>query len=81
MKWISCDDRIPEVSGIYLVCKEERVNRRQTIHVEWWDVEREPRLYVDNYWASLHGLYRKITHWMPLPELPELSALKLEETA
>lgn len=58
-QWISVEDRFPEKEGVYLVFDSNDP-----------DIEI---LYFDGYFISMepswgHG---HITHWMPLPELPE----------
>ena len=63
-KWISCNERLPERCGKYLVyingpgCIEGK--SIYTMDIRWWD--------TDYWWGSDR---EHITHWMPLPEKPE----------
>lgn len=64
-EWISIKDRLPEEKGEYLV----------TYHPCYWDnVYEELRVGIDSFrgksaWAKKK--YQRVTHWMPLPELPK----------
>ena len=73
-EWISVDDELPETDGIYIVC-DCRLNGNPWIHTAGF---RKASLS----WCELHGVYYddgygryseqdKITHWMPMPELPK----------
>lgn len=55
--WISVDDRLPERGIDVLACYEV------TREVAWLHVD-------DGEWTSMAPLGR-VTHWMPLPELPD----------
>lgn len=55
--WIPCSERLPEIEGWYLtVVKPENGGAYVSIH----------KFFA----ATFHGFFQ-ITHWMPLPELPE----------
>lgn len=59
MEWISVRDRIPPDQEEVLVCTLAK-NGVQNID--------------KGYWAIDHFIHRgrsQVTHWMPLPELPE----------
>lgn len=73
-EWISCKDRQPEVSGNYLTVDmdaEFPYMRTLEYSVKWsgWNCcnnledEKQAREY------ELH-----VTHWMPLPDAPEVKA-------
>ena len=56
-RWIPCSERLPEIEGWYLtVVKPENSGTYVSIH----------KFFA----ATFHGFFQ-ITHWMPLPELPE----------
>jgi hypothetical protein len=63
--WISIEERLPEKKGLYLVA----------YHPCYWDcVEQELCVGIDTFrgkstWAKKK--YQRVTHWMPLPELPK----------
>lgn len=73
-KWISCKERQPEASGTYLtVDMDKKYPCMYPIHysakwrgwncLDYTDGENEARIY------EMH-----VTHWMQLPELPEVDA-------
>lgn len=75
-KWISVKDRLPEKSGYYLRCKMEH------------GVEAYPDFVESTYYSAAHKMWNcrdwhdlecakctaidGITHWMPLPDPPEV---------
>lgn len=65
MKWISCAKKLPKEEGLYLVCRKER---KILIKI------REYRSWINNdrkrFWSN-GSEDKKITHWIPLPELPK----------
>ena len=61
-KWIECSERMPEELDDVLVTDGDN------IEIKWWDgddwdswVERNSNICSDD-----------VTHWMPLPEPPEV---------
>lgn len=64
MNWISVNDRLPEDSGQYLVCANDGYQVRISTLLFW----------IKNKTWQLTGRrsYWKVTHWMPLPEPPEV---------
>jgi hypothetical protein len=56
--WIRCDERLPENSGKVLVSDGAGIEFGRWIGGCW----------VDS--GYMHG-FDLVTHWMPLPELPE----------
>lgn len=62
-EWINVNDALPTQRGQYLVLILEEANKRQMLLDVWTGKE-----WHDNqYWCP----WIKITHWMPLPELPK----------
>lgn len=56
--WIKCIERLPNVAVVAIVTDGEDIGIAIRANSGWrWDVEEVP-----------HG---KVTHWMPLPELPK----------
>ena len=56
-RWIPCSERLPEIEGWYLtVVKPENSGTYVSIH---------------KFFAATFHCFFQITHWMPLPELPE----------
>lgn len=77
MNWISVKDRLPEDEGYYLV----RVYYSDIEHCAFEVYGWYKGSFI--YWAggmelpvgiNTHGenIPMKVTHWMPLPELPEV---------
>lgn len=74
-EWIRCEDRLPDMvdgqtySKPYLICA--------WVHgcVPWLDIACYCLGEEKTYWASSSAQVahdpKYITHWMPLPELPE----------
>lgn len=57
--WIKCSERMPEPYEYVLVTDGH------SVEVMWWD--------RDGFWRPAKSLYPgDITHWMPLPEPPEV---------
>lgn len=56
-KWISVEDRLPEDDQDVLICV-----RGQTIDTGY---------YYHEYWVAYACMSSDVTHWMPLPELPD----------
>lgn len=60
-RWISVEERLPEEDGFYLVASE---NYDEVLAANYSDSS------ID--WLRDDGLaVRGVTHWMPLPEVPE----------
>lgn len=66
-EWISVDDRMPEKVGLYLICRNGKVECAY----------RQNFLGFSAIWNNdLTGGYsiipdKEVTHWMPLPEAPK----------
>ena len=72
--WVSCDDRLPDTDGIYIIC-DRRLNGNPWIHTAGFRK-------ASSAWCELHGVYYddrygryseqdKITHWMQMPQPPK----------
>jgi hypothetical protein len=63
--WISVTDRMPEADPDtkYLVCARTKSGYR-SINLAWYD---------GSFWHGM-GSMAGVTHWMPLPDLPEVEA-------
>jgi hypothetical protein len=57
-EWISVEDRLPEIEGVYLAYTTRRTI--EVAHFYPYYVNGKPQF---DYW---------ITHWMPLPEPPKM---------
>ena len=61
-KWISVKDRLPEKSGSYLIVRNYR---EKIIDISHYTAHLIKTGFAGNY-------DNKITHWMPLPEAPNV---------
>lgn len=71
-EWISVDERLPETEGDYLVWNKEQ--KRIEIRFFYrlppnYPVESHPE--IREYFGNFAD-YKRITHWMPLPEAPKM---------
>jgi hypothetical protein len=66
MEWISVKERLPEVDGRVIVHAPSADPRHPLINFAWYD--------PSGFGWSLfpHCFIDSITHWMPLPEPPEV---------
>lgn len=64
--WISVTEKLPEADSNmkYIVCCRT-VKGIRSINMAWYD---------GRFWHGM-GSMSGVTHWMPLPELPELSGV------
>lgn len=67
-QWISVEDRLPDEDGRYM-CYVKKLERG--------DLDVYMRLlFLDGKWPWIENkdrdIYNKVTHWMPLPEPPEV---------
>lgn len=67
MKWVSVKDRLPELDEQCLCCYRFRNEGMRFIGVlTYFAADNEP------HWQHEKGVSGlKVTHWMPLPELPK----------
>lgn len=65
VKWISVEDNLPE-AGVHVLVTDG-------IHtmVTWCECVDDQCLWVDNYYEYVNVRFNKVTHWLPLPELPK----------
>lgn len=59
IRWISVKDILPENDNYVLCCTETKKGTKNVII----------GYYMDGAWRC--GMNSNVTHWMPLPELPE----------
>lgn len=59
MNWIGVNDRLPECEAEVLICTRSKNGSRNI----------DKGYLIDGRWA--HRGTAEVTHWMPLPELPE----------
>ena len=64
--WISCSERMPEPGVNVLVT--DGINQMVT----WHEVIDGKAMWVDNFIVYVNVRFGDVTHWMPLPELPEV---------
>ena len=64
-KWISVKDRLPDANRwkcYAVLCNEKKYHRRQ---IAWFDEQDE------KFMLEKGNIILKVTHWMPLPDLPD----------
>ncbi len=73
-EWISVKDRMPDVEES-VIAYSKTVDR---VFVGYYDLEYsfrtdsiEPMWYLDGARGRSYAFTAKVTHWMPLPELPK----------
>lgn len=67
-KWISTGKRLPETLCVVMCCN---------VNVRSAPIVLATRVKQDLFYLIENGdLTRKVTHWMPLPELPNLARKK-----
>ena len=66
-KWIPVTERLPKQGKRYLVIRFDEVTKTQFIDILWHDAH-------DLWWNRLYKRNYNVTHWMPLPEPPEVDA-------
>lgn len=73
-RWINVKDALPELDETVLVCAKAKYNRDFRVCATTKLVEHEIFGMPTKLWKSIHDVMSgeyEITHWMPLPELPE----------
>lgn len=80
-KWISVKDALPDKDGTYLVFEQSKYGNSNNVRSFTFNLEEVDDLCFEDkdragwfdYSCEL-GLYEvnDVTHWMPLPEPPEL---------
>ena len=61
--WVKCSERLPEINVRVLVYDIDGVHGGKLIDIDYRD--------DDDFWHE-GGLYCTITHWMTLPEFPDV---------
>lgn len=75
MSWIKCSDKMPDPETIVLIV----INGRIDVGALYWEYPGfEDSWKAFTYWDHPHDdgqcwEHNDITHWMPLPDLPDLS--------
>lgn len=62
-KWIPCSERLPHDVSRCLVCRYDYVTKTRFTDILWFE--------SGIWWNRSHGGDYAVTHWKPLPELPE----------
>lgn len=62
-KWIPCSERLPHDVSRCLVCRYDYVTKTRFTDILWFE--------SGIWWNGSHGGDYAVTHWKPLPELPE----------
>ena len=70
-RWIPCSERLPEKDTAVLIC-----GCRHVVTAYYDAVKGVFRLTEDD---NLYYLQEKVTHWMPLPERPEIEVQEDDE--
>lgn len=61
--WIPCSERLPHDVSRCLVCRYDYVTKTRFTDILWFE--------SGIWWNGSHGGDYAVTHWKPLPELPE----------
>ncbi len=70
-RWIPVSERLPEHDSRVLVAAKQPDGQlvvKELLFVDWSDPPEPPR----PEWSGDRGHERNVTHWMPLPEPPEV---------
>lgn len=74
MNWISCDDKLPETHEIY---KDSRLTSGFVIvfNGDYVTIAKYEQSFVKSKfrWKDARDYSIEVTHWMPLPDKPEVS--------
>lgn len=66
-QWIDIKDRLPNCEDVFLVCRDD--GKYQDIDLGLWNIFKQRFEYFDCEFCGIK--VPDVTHWMPLPELPE----------
>lgn len=62
-RWIPCSERLPHDVSRCLVCRYDYATKTRFTDILWFE--------SGIWWNGSHGGDYAVTHWKPLPELPE----------
>ena len=72
--WISVEDDLP-CNHEELIDKEINITKRVLVLCKDWKSNITPNMmgmfFIENCWQWTCEIYFKVTHWMPIPNLPE----------
>lgn len=72
--WISVEDDLP-CNHEELIDKEINMTKRVLVLCKDWKSNITPNMmgmfFIENCWQWTCEIYFKVTHWMPIPNLPE----------
>lgn len=72
--WISVEDDLP-CNHKELIDKEINMTKRVLVLCKDWKSNITPNMmgmfFIENCWQWTCEIYFKVTHWMPIPNLPE----------
>ena len=78
MNWIKTSERLPEEGQDVLICYRRDFGNGKHRNFITIGKVRTPK-YITNYWpfgyywdVPTQAMIWHVTHWMPLPELPEV---------
>lgn len=71
-EWVSVEERLPGVSGNYICAVKDKNGGVWTIPAEW---SLEMKMWI----GAFGEIKNIVTHWMPLPEPPDLRPPEGEE--
>ena len=72
MKWIDINERRPEFDVPVLVCEKDQQESISVARIESLTQRKDSLIY--SFKEGYYGYgdcYITVTHWMPLPELPQ----------
>lgn len=67
-EWVSVKDRLPDTFDEVLVYSNDCF-----ISIAWRETEKRKNGIVGWHWNSYPEIFGCVTHWMPLPNPPEMA--------
>lgn len=77
MEWISVKDRLPEVSGFYLVCWGSDSKRLEEVEYSAIHKKFNTKDHMAKEEAEKRG-YKRVTHWMKPPALEQWNSVEMK---
>ena len=71
MEWISVKDRLPETATDCLVVLYFKDGGEKLVDIAHFS--------DGEFYTSMDGFFTKLTHWMPLPSLPDYDLIESED--